>query len=43
MYKAHLTHWHGEGPTKTVAVKTLKGTISDEICIIMHMMLFRGA
>ena len=27
VYKAHLTHWHGEGPTKTVAVKTLKGTV----------------
>lgn len=26
VYKAHLIHWHGGGPTKTVAVKTLKGT-----------------
>ena len=26
VYKAHLTHWHGGGPTKTVAVKMLKGT-----------------
>ena len=29
VYKAHLTHWHGERPTKTVAVKTLKGTIAQ--------------
>ena len=28
VYKAHLTHWHGEGLPKAVAVKTLKGKIS---------------
>ena len=28
MYKAQLTHWHGEGLPKAVAVKTLKGKIS---------------
>ena len=27
MYKAHLTHWHGEGLPKAVAVKTLKGAV----------------
>ena len=25
VYKAQLTHWHGEGLPKAVAVKTLKG------------------
>jgi len=33
VYKAHLTHWHGDGPTKTVAVKTLKGT---HVVMYMH-------
>ena len=28
MYKAQLTHWHGEGLPTAVAVKTLKGKIS---------------
>ena len=28
VYKAQLTHWHGEGLPKAVAVKTLKGKIS---------------
>ena len=27
MYKARLTQWHGQGPPKVVAVKTLKGKI----------------
>ena len=28
VYKAQLTHWHGEGLPMAVAVKTLKGKIS---------------
>ena len=29
VYKAQLTHWHGEGLPKAVAVKTLKGKIMN--------------
>ena len=31
MYKAQLTHWHGEGLPKAVAVKTLKGAVTIRV------------
>ena len=34
VYKAQLTHWHGEGLPRAVAVKTLKGKMSA----IMNML-----
>ena len=38
MYKAQLTHWHGEGLPKAVAVKTLKGVLLYT-CMHHHIIL----